>query len=471
MKQTDGTPAQPRSARPPPQREERPPAAPAQPEPQVEDDYIGQLIDNRYLIEAIIGQGGMGVVYQCRHNVIGKKLAMKIIRADMAGAQEATQRFLVEAKAASAIGSEHIIHVSDFGQLPDGASYLVMELLEGTSLAAEFRDHWPLPIARIVSIAAQLAEGLGAAHRAGIVHRDLKPENIFLVPHGQERDFVKILDFGIAKMAGDAQLTRAGTVVGTPRYMSPEQAAGAVVDYRGDIYSLGVLLYELIAGRVPFDGEHPMSILTKHVYEAPPEFAAYSRRVQVPIELERTVWKCLAKQPEQRFASMEELAFELRRIGANDSASRAAAPRAAPDAPRPTSPTEATATVSSAQRADPSPRRALRVALYAALAALALASFWMLAQGGAEPPAPAASPASPPVAPAPAAPAASPAVRLAPPEAEAEPTMAEPPPPAAAAPKAARGADAKAARRPVAKPRARRSEDETEFVNPYPASR
>jgi serine/threonine-protein kinase len=279
------------------------------------DDYIGRLIDGRYIVEALIGAGGMGVIYQCRHRIIGKKLAIKIIRRDQARTPEAPQRFLIEARAASSIGSEHIIHVSDFGRLPDGAAYLVMEFLEGTPLSQAIERREPLSIRRVLSIGMQLAEGLSAAHQAGIVHRDLKPENIFLVRRHDDRDFVKILDFGVAQMSlrGARKLTRAGCIVGTPHYMSPEQAGAERVDQRGDIYSLGIILYELICGRVPFDGDNNRAILSRHLLEAPAPFSRVAPQLEVPALLEQIVRRCLEKQPRDRYASMAELCAELRR--------------------------------------------------------------------------------------------------------------------------------------------------------------
>ncbi len=279
--------------------------------------YVGQTIDNRYVVEQLLGEGGMGVVFLGRHKVIDKRVAIKILRTEMATDAEMTERFLNEAKAASSIGNAHIVDISDFGRLPDGATYFVMEYLDGQSLADLMAAHRAgVPTTRITHIAKQIARGLSAAHAVGIVHRDLKPDNVMLVSRGGDKDFAKVLDFGIAKVGGEAgRLTKAGSVFGTPHYMAPEQAAGLPVDQRTDVYALGVILYEMASGKVPFDADNFMGILTQHMYRKPALIRAIVPQPQeVPPGLEAVVMKCLEKKAELRYASMEQVIADLDKV-------------------------------------------------------------------------------------------------------------------------------------------------------------
>jgi serine/threonine-protein kinase len=280
------------------------------------DPYLGKTLADRYEVIAYLGRGSMGTVYSCRHRVLDKRFAIKIIRQDLARDAEAVSRFVTEAKAASGIGSKHIVEVFDFGELPDGAAYIVMEQLEGQTLYQLIADTPRLSISRALGIAIQIADALGAAHAAGVVHRDLKPDNVFLVRGEDEPDFVKILDFGIAKvLRSGSKLTQAGSVMGTPAYMSPEQAMGTATDLRTDIYALGIMLYEMAAGQVPFDAESPLAVLSMQVSDAPPRL---SRRLPedrlLPRGYEAVVEKCLVKEVEGRFQTMLEVKAALEKI-------------------------------------------------------------------------------------------------------------------------------------------------------------
>lgn len=282
----------------------------------IDDPLVGTMVDGRYFVERRIGEGGMGMVYSCRHTIIDKRVAMKVLRPDMAKQTEASERFLNEARSTSAIGNAHIIDIFDYGRLLNGSPYFVMEFLEGTPLVDIAEARLPQDPARIIRIGLQLADGLGAAHRAGIVHRDLKPDNVFLVRQGTVQEFVKILDFGIAKATrGTSRLTHAGQIFGTPHYMSPEQADGARIDQRTDIYALGVIFYELIAGRLPFDAENYMAVLAQHMHRKPaPPSMIEELDLYLPEGLEALILKCLEKAPPDRFQSMDEVGEELQRI-------------------------------------------------------------------------------------------------------------------------------------------------------------
>ncbi|WP_437593878.1 protein kinase domain-containing protein [Sorangium sp. So ce1000] len=276
------------------------------------DPMLGRTIDGRYEVQAVVGEGGMGTVYEVRHKSLGRLFALKVLRRDIAQDAELVARFIQEAKAAAAIGHPNIVAVSDFGaiEVETGQAelpFFVMEFLSGTSLASLLRTEKTLPADRVGQIMLQCAAALGAAHAAGVIHRDLKPDNVYLVRNG-DQEFVKLLDFGVAKVTGGKRLTRIGMVFGTPHYMSPEQAEGKRIDARADIYALGVLMYECFAGRVPFEADTYMGVLTKHMYMSPEPLEQAMSDAAALGAFGPIVMRCLAKNPEERFASMADLA-------------------------------------------------------------------------------------------------------------------------------------------------------------------
>jgi serine/threonine protein kinase len=269
---------------------------------------VGQVVGNYKLISKL-GEGGMGVVYLGEHPVIGKKVAMKAIHPELARNPEVVSRFVMEAKAVNQIGHEHIVDIGDFGNTPDGDFYFIMEYLQGESLADRLKREIVLSKNRALSIAAQVADALGASHDHGIIHRDLKPENIFLITRRGNPDFVKVLDFGLAKLTQTEEKvthkTRAGSVMGTPYYMSPEQGEGKVqIDHRADIYSLGIILFEMLTGKVPFGGEGYGEIIVKHITHQAPSARKINPAISASVEM--VLFQALAKDREDRFQTMHE---------------------------------------------------------------------------------------------------------------------------------------------------------------------
>jgi len=275
---------------------------------------VGRTVGERYRILGRIGEGGMGTVYLCEHIALGKRMAVKVLRPEFSRDEELLRRFQHEARAASQIGQENIIDVFDFGHTAEGSAYFVMEALEGESLGRILSHEGAMSLPRALPILMQICRALGAAHQRGIVHRDLKPENVFVVRRHDEADFVKVLDFGISKSALASEgkrITRAGSIIGTPEYMSPEQAAATSVDHRSDIYAFGVLAYEMLTGQLPFQGETPLATLLKHQSEAP--LSPRRLRPDLPVEVETLIMRALVKKPEGRQQSMAEVAADLTR--------------------------------------------------------------------------------------------------------------------------------------------------------------
>jgi serine/threonine protein kinase len=286
------------------------------------DRLVGQTLDGRYYVERKIGEGGMGVVFAARHAVIERPLAIKVLKREVMRDTATIKRFVKEAQAASRIGHPNIVDVTDFGTTPDGMTFSVMEYIEGTTLGAALRASGPFAATRAIRITTQIARALAAAHDKGIVHRDLKPENVFLLERDNRPDFVKIVDFGIAKVAptspADAnqpRLTRAGSVFGTPEYMAPEQAAGrSDTDGRVDIYALGVILYEMLTGRVPHKGESMVRTLAMQMLDPidPPRKARPD--LDISPELEAIVMTALAKKRDQRYPTMTDFIAALEKL-------------------------------------------------------------------------------------------------------------------------------------------------------------
>jgi serine/threonine-protein kinase len=261
-----------------------------------------------YRILNKIGTGGMGAVYLAEHPLIGKKVALKVIHRELAGNKEVVQRFFQEAKAVTRINHEHIVQIHDFGVTPEGDHFYIMEYLEGKTLAQVIAADRVLDVMRALHITAQIASALAAAHGAGVIHRDLKPDNVMLSPRLGDPDFVKLLDFGLAKMfaSQSAVKTAAGVLLGTPQYMSPEACESrATIDARTDVYALGILLFQMTTGMLPFDGESMGEVLVKQISQLPPPPRAINPNI--PPSVEQIILRCLAKAPDGRFGSMNHL--------------------------------------------------------------------------------------------------------------------------------------------------------------------
>lgn len=280
------------------------------------DEHIGKTIANKYRVEQMIGEGGMGKVYKAMQVALDKPVVLKVLRQALLSDERTVARFQREAKAASRLNHPNSISVIDFGQADDGAMYIAMEYVQGKDLHHILSREWPLPEARVIRVMSQVLSALADAHSAGVIHRDLKPENIMVEQRRGEPDFVKVLDFGIAKIVdgtGDdgPALTRAGFVCGTPEYMSPEQARGAQLDHRSDLYAVGVILYQLTAGLLPFDSDSAVGFATKHLTEVPPPPTRRRPDAKISPGMERLIMKALSKSADDRPQTAEQFRAEL----------------------------------------------------------------------------------------------------------------------------------------------------------------
>lgn len=302
---------------------------------------VGSLLAGRYRVESVLGTGGMGKVYKAEHTGIGRTVALKVLHSRLGGSKEAKQRFQREAIASGRFDHPNIVNVSDSGELEDGSLYLVMEALEGEPLGNRLEREKRIPWAEALAIVRGVLAGLQHAHDKGVVHRDIKPDNIFLA-RKDEGVVIKILDFGIAKLfAGttdDPATTRAGLTVGTPAYLSPEQAVGGAITPASDLYSTSVVLYEMLTGRPPFLDEDPLAMLTAHVSRDPPPFAEVAPDLQVPRGLEELINRGLAKISAERVATAIEYIALLDEVARAAGVDLPSVPRASGQLPIPAGP-------------------------------------------------------------------------------------------------------------------------------------
>jgi len=284
----------------------------------------GTVLGTYRLIE-LLAEGGMGRVYLAEHTRLGRKVALKLLRSEYANNAPAIKRFFREARTVNDINHENIIEITDFFEKEGGNNYYIMELLKGQDLTDVLKKAGALPVPRTIDIALQICKALTAVHASGVIHRDLKPDNIFLTERGGQKDFVKLLDFGVAKLM-DVQdgmpvhKTGIGAILGTPQYMSPEQASAKPVDQRTDIYSLGVILYEMVTGRVPLSAETYGEMVIKHLTVTPPSPSELRDLPQgIPGEFEELIMQCLEKNPNKRPADMAEIETRLAHVGRMES--------------------------------------------------------------------------------------------------------------------------------------------------------
>lgn len=284
--------------------------------PLARDPMIGTCLMGKYDIIDVIGHGGMGVVYKGRQVLMERTVAIKMLQSQHIADSQSVQRFLREGKASCRMNHPNIITVYDFGITPQsGQPFIVMDYLQGISLSDLIKQDGQVSVERSIKILTQATDALDHAHRAGVIHRDLKPSNIMLIEYEDEKDFVKIVDFGVAQLIGaggeQQRLTQMGEVCGSPVYMSPEQCQGLELDVRSDIYSMGIVIYETLTGRLPLIGKTMVETMSKHISEMPPRFSESRPDLYIPERLEAVIWKAMAKDPASRHQSMAELCRDL----------------------------------------------------------------------------------------------------------------------------------------------------------------
>jgi serine/threonine protein kinase len=279
------------------------------------DPLLGRFINDRYKVVGVIARGGMGKVYRAEQAPLGRLVALKVLSPSYNGDNDPGfhRRFFLEASIASKLNHPNTVTIFDYGKTDDDIFYIAMELLEGRTLQRALRDEGPFEPERAMRIARQICRSLREAHSLGVIHRDLKPANVMLAKQ-EEGEFVKVLDFGLVKDLADTQenLTKTGLFMGSPKYMSPEQIRSENVDHRADIYALGVLMYEMLSGKVPFDRANSVNILMAHIHEQVPTISELNPGVRIPPTLESVVHRCMAKRPSDRYESMNEVLGALK---------------------------------------------------------------------------------------------------------------------------------------------------------------
>lgn len=287
------------------------PASPAPSAVKPTDPLVGQTLAGRFRVLELIDRGGMGKIFRAEQQPLGRVVALKTLDVvDNTG--EFKERFFLEAASCAKLSHPNTVRVYDYGE-SGGSYFLVMEFLSGRTLHQAIKEDAPLEPLRAIAIARQICGALDEAHRSGIVHRDLKPQNIFLTEHGEERDFVKVVDFGLVKeMTSDSEVSKAGNVLGSPMYMAPEQVEGTRIDQRTDVYALGLILYTMLAGQTPYKRGDSLSVMMQQVHKDPLPFAELDPRLDVARTLEQVVRTAIKKDPTERFATMRDLSQALK---------------------------------------------------------------------------------------------------------------------------------------------------------------